>query len=84
MRQKTLPAIIRGKVDPDTVVHSDQWRGYNGLVDMGYKKHYRVHYGADEFARGKSHINGIESFWLFAKRRREKAILGIPYRIGCK
>jgi transposase-like protein len=75
--KKTLLAIIRGKVDPDTIVHSDQWRGYNGLVDMGYKKHYRVHHGADEFARGKTHINGIESFWSFAKRRLQK-FHGIP------
>ena len=35
--KKTLQAIIRGKVDPESVIHSDQWRGYNGLVDMGYK-----------------------------------------------
>ena len=75
--KKTLQAIIRGKVDPDTVIHSDQWRGYNGLVDMGYKKHYRVRHGADEFARGKTHINGIESFWSFAKRRIQK-FHGIP------
>ena len=65
----TLQAIIRGKVDPDSVIHSDHWRGYNGLVDLGYKKHYRVHHGANEFSRGKTHINGIESFWSFAKRR---------------
>ena len=69
-RKKTLQDIIRGKVAPESVIHSDGWRGYNGLVDVGYDKHYRVHHGADEFARGSSHINGIESFWSFAKRRR--------------
>ena len=26
----------------------------------------------DEFVRGKSHINGIESFWSFSKRRLGK------------
>ena len=26
-------------------IHSDGWRGYNGLVDMGYKKRFRVHHG---------------------------------------
>ena len=26
----------------------------------------------DEFARGKCHVNGIESFWSFAKRRLAK------------
>ena len=65
----TLQAIIRGKVAPDSIIHSDKWRGYDGLVDLGYKKHYRVHHGMNEFARGKKHINGIESFWSYAKNR---------------
>ena len=73
----TLQGIIRGKVSPESVIHSDKWRGYNGLVDLGYKKHYRVHHGTNEFARGKSHINGIESFWAFAKNRLMK-FHGIP------
>ncbi len=49
----------------------------DGLVDLGYKKHYRVHHGANEFAKGKRHINGIESFWSFAKSRLLK-FNGIP------
>jgi transposase len=73
----TLQAIIRGKVSPESIIHSDKWRGYNGLVDLGYKKHYRVHHGTNEFTRGKSHINGIESFWSFAKNRLIK-FHGIP------
>lgn len=75
--KKTLQAIIRGRVDIDSIVHSDQWRGYNGLVDIGYNKHYRVRHGEDEFANDKSHINGIESFWSYAKRRLQK-FHGIP------
>jgi transposase-like protein len=73
----TLQAIIRGKVSPESVIHSDSWRGYNGLVDIGYKKHFRVKHGVNEFVSGKSHINGIESFWSFAKRRLLK-FHGIP------
>ena len=38
---------------------------------MGYG-HYRVNHGADEFVNKKSHINGIESFWSYAKRRLAK------------
>jgi len=68
----TLQGIIRGRVDPDSIIHSDGWRGYNGLVDLGYKKHYRVSHSSDEFANGKNHINGIESFWSYAKRRLMK------------
>jgi transposase len=37
----TLQAIIRGRVSADVVIHSDGWRGYDGLVDVGYSKHYR-------------------------------------------
>ncbi len=68
----TLQGIIRGRVDPDSIIHTDGWRGYNGLVDLGYKKHYRVNHGADQFANRQSHINGIESFWAFAKGRLNK------------
>ena len=67
-----LQAIIKGKVDVDSIIHSDKWRGYNGLVDLGYKKHYRLDHGKDEFVRGKSHINGIEGFWGYAKTRLSK------------
>jgi transposase-like protein len=68
----TLQAIIRGKTAIESVIHSDGWRGYNGLVDFGYKKHFRVHHSKNEFARGNSHINGIESFWGYAKTRLVK------------
>ena len=67
--QATLQGIIRGRVDPQSVIHSDGWRGYNGLVDLGYQKHYRVQHGENEFANEHSHINGIESFWAYAKTR---------------
>ena len=68
----TLQGIIRGHVDLSTVIHSDGWRGYDGLVDIGYDKHFRVNHGANEFAQGERHINGIESFWSYAKRRLAK------------
>ena len=68
----TLQAIIRGHVDSDSIIHSDGWRGYNGLVDLGYKKHYRVNHGVDQFVNRTCHINGIESFWAFAKGRLAK------------
>jgi len=68
----TLQAVIRGHIAPDTVIHSDGWRGYDGLVDIGFDKHFRVNHSANEFARGEQHINGIESFWSYAKRRLQK------------
>lgn len=68
----TLQAVIRGKVDIESVIHSDKWRGYNGLVDLGYQKHLRVDHGKDEFVNATSHINGIEGFWGLAKTRLTK------------
>ena len=71
-RTATLQAVIRGRVDLESIIHSDGWRGYNGLVDLGYKKHFRVNHGQNEFVHGKSHINGIESFWGYSKTRLSK------------
>jgi len=68
----TLHAIIDDYTSKESIINSDGWRGYNGLVDFGYKKHYRVDHSKNEFARGKSHVNGIESFWGFAKTRLSK------------
>lgn len=70
--KKTLLAVIRGKIKPQVVIHSDGWRGYDGLVDVGYERHLRIHHGRNQFARGNRHINGIESFWGYAKRRLAK------------
>ena len=65
----TLQGIIRGRVDLESVIHSDGWRGYDGLVDLGYQKHFRVQHSHNEFSNKHSHINGIESFWSYAKTR---------------
>lgn len=66
-----LMPILQGKVLEGSVINTDGWRAYDGLVVNGYD-HYRVFHSRDEFARGKCHINGIESFWSFAKRRMAK------------
>ncbi len=67
-----LLKIIKQKVRSGSVIHSDGWTAYDGLVDMGYHKHYRVFHSQNEFARGRSHINGIENFWGLAKVRLAK------------
>jgi len=71
-RKATLQAIIRGRVALDSTMYSDGWGGYDGLVDMGYRRHLRVAHGRGEFARGEAHINGIEGFWGYAKSRLAK------------
>ena len=69
---KTLQGIIRGKVELNSIIHTDGWKGYDGLVDLGYEKHFRVRHSHNEFALKDNHINGIESFWGYAKNRLVK------------
>ncbi len=61
-KKATLIQAIRGQVDLDSVIPSDGWRGDDGLVDLGCSKHLQVQHGANEFAEGQFHINGIEPF----------------------
>ena len=47
---KTLLPIIRSEVNEESAVYTDGFKSYDGLVDAGYKKHYRVKHGQNEFA----------------------------------
>jgi transposase-like protein len=77
VKSTTLSAIIRGKVD----IHTDGWRAYDGLVDLGFEKHFQVNHSKNEFSKGDgNHINGIESFWAFAKHRLAK-FHGVPKKV---
>lgn len=67
----SLRPIIKGQVLTNSTVYTDGWRSYDGLVLDGYR-HHRIHHHENEFARGKNHVNGIESFWSFAKLRMAK------------
>jgi len=67
-----LMPIIQGKADKGAVLFTDGFKTYDGLADFGYKKHYRVKHGENEFAVGNNHINGIENFWGICKTRLAK------------
>jgi len=71
--KKVLQKIIEEIVSVNAEIESDGWRGYDGLVDVGYDKHYRVNHGNDEFSDEHGHhINGIENFWSYTKRRLQR------------
>jgi transposase len=63
-----LLGIIRKKTRKGSVYFTDSFKSYNSLKRFG--KHYRIRHST-EFARKnkkyKSHINGIEGFWSYAK-----------------
>ena len=69
-KDQLLP-IIQGKVLTGSTVYTDGWKAYDGLIINGYD-HYRIFHHENEFARGRNHVNGIESFWSFCKRRLAK------------
>ncbi len=73
-----LVPIIKNFAPSDSTIYSDEWRTYDGLVNAGYKKHYRVTHSEDVFANGRAHVNGIENFWGVAKNRLVK-MRGITY-----
>ena len=91
---RSLIPIIRQKISTDAIVNTDGRKAYDGLVDIWYEKHYRVHHSNNEFARWKRHVNWIESFRSYTKRRlakfngikREKYILYLKeteFRFNC-
>ena len=66
-REQLMPSM-RGKIPEGSTIYTDSKDkpifAYDGLVLNGCT-HHRVYYSKDEFVRGKSHANGIESFWSF-------------------
>jgi len=75
----SLHPIIMERISKKSVVYTDGFATYGGLSRLGYGKHFTVNHSGDVFARGKIHVNGIESFWAFAKRRLVK-FCGVPER----
>lgn len=74
--RKSLMPIIANLVEKSkNNVYTDKWRSYDGLVLSGYK-HYRINH-SKEFVKSHNHINGIESFWSYVKRKMRKHN-GIP------
>ena len=51
-KTEILP-LINSKIDKKTIVFTNGFKTYDSLVDLGYKKHYRVRHGKSEFAKKK-------------------------------
>ena len=52
-------------------IYTDGGKSYDGLFQGGCK-HHRIYHPQNQFARGRNHVNGIESFWSFTKLRLAK------------
>jgi transposase-like protein len=66
---KDLQAVISRQVKPGSVILSDTWKGYTGIAAKGYV-HRLVKHEKDIFVSPEgNHINGLEGFWGYLKRK---------------
>lgn len=71
-QRKTLFPIIKEIIQKqDSMIYTDKFRTYDGLVFDGYK-HKRINHSKRYSNRKGTHINSIENFWSFAKQRLAK------------
>lgn len=76
---KTLCGIINQFVKAGSRIFTDEYIGYNTLVDSEYT-HSVVNHGAKQFVDGDAHTNTIEGFWSQLKR----TIFGIYHFVSAK
>lgn len=74
--QAEILPIIRATVKSGADIFTDGWRSYDALAVYGYN-HKKVNHEKSEFVKDDIHINGVESFWSWAKRRLAK-FNGVP------
>jgi transposase-like protein len=65
IRKGQARAFVAAHVEPGATVYTDQHKSYVQLREE-YDHHVVDH--AREYAKGKVHINGLESFWALFKR----------------
>lgn len=66
---KTLMDEIKAKTNKGSVFYTDCFKSYNSLKQYG--KHLRIN-KKYAYARGRTHVNGMEGFWSYAKERFHK------------
>lgn len=65
----TLQPLIKKQVKYGSTICSDTWKGYTGIATQGYV-HRLVKHSEGEYSDKKgTHINGLEGFWGFLKRK---------------
>lgn len=66
---KTLMPLISRRVKRGSTVCSDTWKSYTGIAAKGYV-HRTVEHGKGEYINKEgNHINGLEGFWGYLKRK---------------
>jgi transposase len=67
--ESTLLPLITQKVEAGSTICSDTWKAFTGIAARGYV-HRLVNHGEGSYSDGKgNHINGMEGFWGYLKRK---------------
>lgn len=66
---KDLQPLIEKQVQRGSTVCSDTWRGYTGLATKGYVHRLVKHSEGEYSDKQGNHINGLEGFWGYLKRK---------------
>jgi transposase len=69
--EEQIESIIENKVRKGSVIMTDEFKSYKGLIYKGYI-HRFVEHNKEEYGRGNIHINGMENFWSWAKEQMFK------------
>jgi len=66
---QTLQPLILKRVRRGSTICSDTWKSYTGIATKGYV-HRIVKHRQGQYSNGKgTHINGLEGFWGYLKRK---------------
>ncbi len=63
--KEDIHKFIKGNVNPDSTLYTDDHLGYRDLTDY---RHESVNHSGKEYVRGNVHTNTMESFWSLLKR----------------
>ena len=66
---RTLLPLISKQVEPGSVICSDTWKSYTGIAANGYVHRLVKHHKGQYSDEKGNHINGLEGFWGYLKRR---------------
>lgn len=66
--KKMLHGIAKEYILPQSIVYTDEWKGYDGLDKVNGYEHRRINHSAGVYVVGTTHTNTIEGFWSLVKR----------------
>lgn len=65
-KAKTLPKVIERNVEPGSIIHTDEWRAYNGLKEL---MHETGNHSVNFVSHDGIHTQRTESQWRQMRRR---------------